>query len=218
MRLSRRRSTGRRKGGRCSPAAGSARGRRSRRSRSPWRSPAAPPGGAARSPPGEKGSPSSSDTEHPLGTDQEHERHHREDHRRGSFGPVGRHYRLGNADQQAGGDGAEQIAEAAERDHDERDTQHVDAHLRAEPPDRRRERAGDAGEEGAERERDGEQAMDVDAEQRNHLLVLDAGAHDGTVLGLDRKSTRLNSSHLGISYAVFCLKKKKRKTKQQTSS
>src|SRR5437899_8811479 len=30
----------------------------------------------------------------------------------------------------------------------------------------------------------------------------------------DRKSTRLNSSHLGISYAVFCLKKKKKKTKQ----
>src|SRR5438045_8223698 len=29
----------------------------------------------------------------------------------------------------------------------------------------------------------------------------------------DRKSTRLNSSHLGISYAVFCLKKKKKKTK-----
>src|SRR5438045_4083859 len=29
------------------------------------------------------------------------------------------------------------------------------------------------------------------------------------VLTLDRKSTRLNSSHLGISYAVFCLKKKK---------
>src|SRR5437899_3785000 len=28
------------------------------------------------------------------------------------------------------------------------------------------------------------------------------------VLGKDRKSTRLNSSHLGISYAVFCLKKK----------
>src|ERR1035441_10868133 len=28
----------------------------------------------------------------------------------------------------------------------------------------------------------------------------------------DRKSTRLNSSHLGISYAVFCLKKKKKKS------
>src|SRR5262245_62518488 len=30
---------------------------------------------------------------------------------------------------------------------------------------------------------------------------------------LDRKSTRLNSSHLGISYAVFCLKKNNRKRK-----
>src|SRR5256885_8323309 len=30
--------------------------------------------------------------------------------------------------------------------------------------------------------------------------------------GQDRKSTRLNSSHLVISYAVFCLKKKKKKT------
>src|SRR5438045_4791512 len=30
---------------------------------------------------------------------------------------------------------------------------------------------------------------------------------------VDRKSTRLNSSHLGISYAVFCLKKKKKKNK-----
>src|SRR2546427_7558377 len=31
--------------------------------------------------------------------------------------------------------------------------------------------------------------------------------------GRDRKSTRLNSSHSQISYAVFCLKKKKKKTK-----
>src|SRR5205814_2577210 len=30
------------------------------------------------------------------------------------------------------------------------------------------------------------------------------------VISQDRKSTRLNSSHLGISYAVFCLKKKKK--------
>src|SRR5690349_24481638 len=29
---------------------------------------------------------------------------------------------------------------------------------------------------------------------------------------VDRKSTRLNSSHVEISYAVFCLKKKKKKT------
>src|SRR5438045_4674947 len=31
----------------------------------------------------------------------------------------------------------------------------------------------------------------------------------------DRKSTRLNSSHLGISYAVFCLKKKKSKRRRR---
>src|SRR5438477_8511831 len=30
----------------------------------------------------------------------------------------------------------------------------------------------------------------------------------------DRKSTRLNSSHMSISYAVFCLKKKKKKIKR----
>src|SRR5947199_6927944 len=33
---------------------------------------------------------------------------------------------------------------------------------------------------------------------------------------LDRKSTRLNSSHLGISYAVFCLKKKKKINKYES--
>src|SRR5437899_13062541 len=35
---------------------------------------------------------------------------------------------------------------------------------------------------------------------------------------IDRKSTRLNSSHLGISYAVFCLKKKKKKKIKQKKS
>src|SRR5437899_9558859 len=34
----------------------------------------------------------------------------------------------------------------------------------------------------------------------------------------DRKSTRLNSSHLGISYAVFCLKKKKENDKNNHHS
>src|SRR5205807_6275040 len=33
----------------------------------------------------------------------------------------------------------------------------------------------------------------------------------------DRKSTRLNSSHLVISYAVFCLKKKKKKKQKKTN-
>src|SRR5258705_8389443 len=35
-------------------------------------------------------------------------------------------------------------------------------------------------------------------------------------LATDRKSTRLNSSHLGISYAVFCLKKNKAQEFQQS--
>src|SRR5438445_3559155 len=39
----------------------------------------------------------------------------------------------------------------------------------------------------------------------------DVNARDRTAAGADRKSTRLNSSHANISYAVFCLKKKKNK-------
>src|SRR5471032_3592336 len=35
--------------------------------------------------------------------------------------------------------------------------------------------------------------------------------HRGLRMDRDRKSTRLNSSHITISYAVFCLKKKKNK-------
>ena len=47
--------------------------------------------------------------------------------------------------------------------------------------------------------------------------AIKALADDGTISGgmipkLDRKSTRLNSSHDQNSYAVFCLKKKKHKT------
>src|SRR5258708_31327942 len=46
------------------------------------------------------------------------------------------------------------------------------------------------------------------ARERQHILA----SHDDAAAGeerLDRKSTRLNSSHQIISYAVFCLKKKK---------
>src|SRR5690606_40507728 len=42
-------------------------------------------------------------------------------------------------------------------------------------------------------------------------LVNNAGVNDGVSLEQDRKSTRLNSSHVKISYAVFCLKKKKKR-------
>src|SRR5947209_12308439 len=45
------------------------------------------------------------------------------------------------------------------------------------------------------------------------LALYERGIH------LDRKSTRLNSSHANISYAVFCLKKKKQhKTRAHTKS
>src|SRR5205814_10050461 len=42
------------------------------------------------------------------------------------------------------------------------------------------------------------------------------GAASWTPSSVDRKSTRLNSSHLGISYAVFCLKKKKKTDTDRT--
>src|SRR5438045_6396413 len=42
-------------------------------------------------------------------------------------------------------------------------------------------------------------------------IILQRNCHEFIAYEKDRKSTRLNSSHLGISYAVFCLKKKKNK-------
>src|SRR5688572_30857473 len=47
----------------------------------------------------------------------------------------------------------------------------------------------------------------------NKGLPLPFISYGGSNLLIDRKSTRLNSSHSQISYAVFCLKKKKKKTK-----
>src|SRR5690606_41226286 len=47
------------------------------------------------------------------------------------------------------------------------------------------------------------------AERRFEALIAELDAEPvGFALFLDRKSTRLNSSHVKISYAVFCLKKK----------
>src|SRR5690242_20970775 len=43
------------------------------------------------------------------------------------------------------------------------------------------------------------------------LLVVVARRPPRSPADADRKSTRLNSSHMSISYAVFCLKKKKKK-------
>src|SRR3712207_8397630 len=49
-------------------------------------------------------------------------------------------------------------------------------------------------------------ADDARRDVQGHVVL---GAADDAVRRQDRKSTRLNSSHANISYAVFCLKKKK---------
>src|SRR2546426_2344007 len=68
---------------------------------------------------------------------------------------------------------------------------------------RARRRAGDAG-----RRRD--------VGNGHHDLVDTRLAEPGRNVLRDRKSTRLNSSHLVISYAVFCLKKKKTARNRRT--
>src|SRR5690625_6193065 len=61
----------------------------------------------------------------------------------------------------------------------------------------------------------------------DHIIFIENGILTGagthTELVQDRKSTRLNSSHVAISYAVFCLKKKtkhgsSRRTRNKSSS
>src|SRR5688500_19410502 len=47
-----------------------------------------------------------------------------------------------------------------------------------------------------------------DRKKQSMLNEMKRGDRVQTIGGIDRKSTRLNSSHLVISYAVFCLKKK----------
>src|SRR3712207_7899758 len=66
---------------------------------------------------------------------------------------------------------------------------------------------------GAELARRGDRLDDLVEERAQvprpvgQVFLRDAVARDGVE---DRKSTRLNSSHANISYAVFCLKKKKK--------
>src|SRR5438067_5150935 len=60
----------------------------------------------------------------------------------------------------------------------------------------------------------GERAVSDQADEREEGQRQRPGYRDGA----DRKSTRLNSSHVSISYAVFCLKKKTNNSKQYTIS
>src|SRR5436309_9664582 len=55
-------------------------------------------------------------------------------------------------------------------------------------------------------------AVVVDVRKRVEMSMRNSVERDADPIGIahtDRKSTRLNSSHVKISYAVFCLKKKK---------
>src|ERR1035438_10570100 len=53
---------------------------------------------------------------------------------------------------------------------------------------------------------DNDDSLDLD---QLTVAIQKPGNSVNILIAIDRKSTRLNSSHLGISYAVFCLKKKK---------
>src|SRR5437588_4050497 len=55
---------------------------------------------------------------------------------------------------------------------------------------------------------------DLDHDRQHHRPAPQPVVDERGQVG-DRKSTRLNSSHTVISYAVFCLKKKKKKNKQR---
>src|SRR5260221_4662951 len=70
--------------------------------------------------------------------------------------------------------------------------------------------------------RSGLALWEIQGNQRMADVRFARGASDSIVswrpLGPDRKSTRLNSSHTVISYAVFCLKKKKSKREEHYQS
>src|SRR2546422_5131280 len=62
---------------------------------------------------------------------------------------------------------------------------------------------------------------EIEAELRSYRALYQADEHPLRIAELrriDRKSTRLNSSHGYISYAVFCLKKKKNNTQEKVAS
>src|SRR2546427_9278011 len=65
----------------------------------------------------------------------------------------------------------------------------------------------------------GEPLPGVNDSTQHADIAAERGGHHAHRRGReDRKSTRLNSSHSQISYAVFCLKKKKKKQIQQSTN
>src|SRR5690242_21169192 len=80
----------------------------------------------------------------------------------------------------------------------------ADFHDLQRPPARLRQRRGERADLGHQR-----------ARQRRVAEVVGEAQAGGRE---DRKSTRLNSSHMSISYAVFCLKKKKKNNTQRLTT
>src|SRR3712207_7792086 len=64
------------------------------------------------------------------------------------------------------------------------------------------------GKQAREKERNREELLRHPEKRKSDKMAINTYLSIAT---LDRKSTRLNSSHANISYAVFCLKKKKKK-------
>src|SRR5690606_41589456 len=58
----------------------------------------------------------------------------------------------------------------------------------------------------------------IDAERERDTLAGQLRERPDVSVAEDRKSTRLNSSHVKISYAVFCLKKKKKKLRKRRNN
>src|SRR2546427_9201924 len=63
----------------------------------------------------------------------------------------------------------------------------------------------------------GQDFSDYEREDEQYANAVRTAEQTLRALGRDRKSTRLNSSHSQISYAVFCLKKKKQKPDKRRS-
>src|SRR5690242_21309338 len=75
-------------------------------------------------------------------------------------------------------------------------------------------RGGTPGRDAAGRDAAGREAPARDADGRDAARTRRTGGDPSR----DRKSTRLNSSHMSISYAVFCLKKKKKRIKHHAQN
>ena len=75
------------------------------------------------------------------------------------------------------------IRMAADRDHDQHVDQVGEGEVGIEPDDLDRQRAAETGKPAADREGDGESALDIDAEPARHALVVDGGAHLGAEAG-----------------------------------